>query len=89
ALMRDAPIAAVDVVKVAHHGSGDQSSALYRSLAAQLGIVSVGKDNGYGHPTAKALDLLRGVGTSVTRTDEHGLIVVSAHAGRLSVWSER
>lgn len=89
ALMRDAPIAAVDVVKVAHHGSGDQSSALYRRLEATLGIVSVGEENGYGHPTAKALDLLRGVGTSVTRTDEHGLIVVSAHDGRLSVWSER
>ncbi len=89
ALMLDAPIAAVDLVKVAHHGSSDQSAALYRKLGASVGLVSVGAENGYGHPTSKALAMLADAGTSVERTDISGLIVVSAQDHRLSVWSER
>jgi competence protein ComEC len=89
ALMIDAQIDSVDIVKVAHHGSGDQSAALYRRLQAQLGLVSVGEENGYGHPTKKALDMLSLQGTAVVRTDRDGLIVVSAVSGRLAVWSER
>lgn len=89
ALLADSPLAAVDVVKVAHHGSGDQSAALYRRLQATLGIVSVGVDNGYGHPTQKALEMMKTAGTSITRTDQDGLILVSMVADRLSLWSER
>lgn len=89
ALMLDTPIVAVDLVKVAHHGSSDQSPALYRKLGASVGLVSVGEENGYGHPTSQALALLKDVGTSVARTDTDGLIVVSARDHRLTVWSER
>ncbi len=89
AVLAEEALATVDVVKVAHHGSGDQSPALYRRLQARLGIVSVGQENSYGHPTADALSLLRDVGTDVVRTDLHGLVLVSAPQGRLSVWTER
>ena len=89
ALMADSSIETVDVVKVAHHGSSDQSAALYRRLQARLGIVSVGADNGYGHPTQKALEMIKAAGTSIARTDQGGLILVSIVADRLSLWSER
>ena len=42
----------VDVVKVAHHGSADQNEEMYRVLRARVGLISVGIDNDYGHPTA-------------------------------------
>jgi competence protein ComEC len=70
----------VDVVKVAHHGSKDQSSLLYERLRATLGLVSVG-ENDYGHPTASILETLDRVGTSVRRTDLDGIIAVGARAG--------
>ena len=89
ALLQESDIATVDVVKVAHHGSGDQSSALYRKLQAAVGIVSVGKDNGYGHPTTKALSLLTQAGTSVLRTDTQGLVIISASKDGLALWTER
>ena len=89
ALMRDAIVESVEIVKVAHHGSGDQSSSLYRKLDADIGIISVGRENGYGHPTANALALLAEAGTAVSRTDENGLLLVRASGGRLSVWTER
>lgn len=79
-----------DVVKVAHHGSADQDPGLYRQLAAPIGLIGVGADNTYGHPTASALDVLRAAGTTAFRTDEQGTIVVSRAAdGSLQVWTER
>ena len=79
----------VELVKVAHHGSADQSSALYRRLAADVGLVGVG-ENRYGHPAARALGILRASGTEVFRSDRHGLVLVAEDAaGRLEVWTER
>ena len=79
------------MVKVAHHGSSDQSERLYQELRATVGLIGVGVDNGYGHPTDRLLDILAQVGTASERTDQHGLILVSPgeEAGTVSVWTER
>ncbi|TFB88166.1 ComEC/Rec2 family competence protein [Cryobacterium algoricola] len=82
----------VDVVKVAHHGSRDQSPPFYAELHATVGLISVGAGNRYGHPTASLLDLLRSVGTLAVRTDRQGLSVVapaSTGGGALAVWTEK
>ncbi|MFT2816535.1 ComEC/Rec2 family competence protein [Leifsonia sp. A12D58] len=84
--------ASVDVVKVAHHGSGDQSAELYRKLQATVGLISVGADNGYGHPTAGLLRMLTDAHTTALRTDLRGLLVIApspAGGGALTVWTER
>ena len=79
-----------DVVKVAHHGSADQDPELYRQLAAPIGLIGVGADNTYGHPTRSALEMLRAAGTAAFRTDRQGTIAVSrADGGALRVWTER
>lgn len=81
---------AVDVVKVAHHGSADQDPVLYRQVAAPVGLIGVGADNTYGHPTRSALRMLADAGTAAYRTDEHGTVVVArADDGALRVWTER
>lgn len=82
-------LAAVDVLKVAHHGSADQSPALTARLHPRIALISVGRDNGYGHPTRSALTLLGRWGTRVDRTDREGLILVSIAREGLSVWSEK
>ncbi|HEV7949123.1 MAG TPA: ComEC/Rec2 family competence protein [Glaciihabitans sp.] len=80
----------VDVVKVGHHGSADQSFALYSSLSARLGIISVGADNGYGHPAPRILSILSAAGTTPLRTDTGGLILLATGSpGTITVWSER
>ncbi|GAB3577725.1 hypothetical protein GCM10027406_12690 [Leifsonia lichenia] len=80
-----------DVVKVAHHGSADQSGRLYTSLNAGLALVSVGRENGYGHPTPTALGMLAAAGAMVARTDTSGLLLVSPgpEPGSLELWTER
>ena len=82
--------APVDVVKVSHHGSRDQFDGLYRVLSAEIGLIGVGEENTYGHPTRGALKILEASGTTPLRSDERGIVTVSSTAtGKLTVWSER
>lgn len=81
----------VDVVKVAHHGSSDQSAALYEALHATVGLIGVGAGNDYGHPTEELLGILGAVGTAAERSDLDGLVLVAptGRAGEVSVWTQR
>lgn len=81
----------VDVVKVAHHGSVDQSAALYERLDATVGLIGVGADNDYGHPTDALLGILASTGTTALRTDLDGLILLAPGdaPGAVDVWTSR
>ncbi|MEO6941721.1 MAG: ComEC/Rec2 family competence protein [Terrimesophilobacter sp.] len=80
---------AVDVVKVAHHGSADQCERLYERVQARVGIIGVGAGNSYGHPTDVVLGILRRVGTVATRTDLDGMVLLSpSSGGGVMVWTE-
>lgn len=82
--------APASVVKVSHHGSSDQDTPTYQSLRALVGLVGVGVNNEYGHPTSDALDLLASTGTRVFRSDTNGIVLVWRDAdGTLRVWRER
>ena len=80
-----------DVVKVAHHGSADQSPAVYEVLRAAVGLIGVGSENDYGHPTGELLGMLAAVGTRPYRTDADGLVLIAptAQPGEVSVWTQR
>jgi competence protein ComEC len=76
---------AVDVLKMAHHGSASQSPGLAELLRPRVTLVSVGDDNTYGHPTDAALDLYAGLGSAVVRTDECGTAALVVRDGTLGV----
>jgi competence protein ComEC len=80
----------LDVIEVAHHGSADQSAAMYQRVQASVGLIGVGLHNRYGHPTQHLLDILKSVGTLPARTDTEGLVLLSpgSKPGTVSVWSE-
>ncbi|WP_117215913.1 ComEC/Rec2 family competence protein, partial [Allorhizocola rhizosphaerae] len=71
------PELAVDVLKVAHHGSAYQDPALLGELRPRVALVSVGRGNGYGHPNEGVLAALRRAGARVCRTDQDGDIAVT------------
>jgi competence protein ComEC len=79
----------VDVVKVSHHGSPDQHLDLYRQLGAAVALIGVGADNGYGHPAPALVAELENLGSTVARSDAHGLVLVSRGAEGLRLWRER
>jgi len=74
-----------DVLKVAHHGSAKQDPDLVHSLGARVGLISVGRDNDYGHPAPSLLTLLRQSGIRAYRTDRDGALAVVVREGRMSV----
>ncbi len=81
ALARLVPALDVDVLKVPHHGSRYQDLAFLTSLEAELGLVSVGADNDYGHPAEEVLDALEQAGADVLRTDTSGDLAVVVDEG--------
>ncbi|MBQ2938639.1 MAG: MBL fold metallo-hydrolase [Clostridia bacterium] len=67
----------VDILKVGHHGSTTSTSQNFlNQTQPTYAIISVGKDNDYGHPTEKILQRLEKIGAEVYRTDECGTIKV-------------
>ena len=72
---------AVDVVKVAHHGSANRDDELLASLPAPVAVISVGLGNDYGHPAPSTLEALQRQGFQVYRTDRDGDVAVSRDAG--------
>jgi competence protein ComEC len=74
------------LLKVSHHGSNDQSASFHNELKPDLAIISVGAQNGYGHPGKGLLEILRQAGAQVLRTDLLGAISVGMNQDSLS-WS--
>lgn len=73
------------LLKVGHHGSS--SSTSYRFLYEAdptYAIISVGKDNSYGHPHSETLSKLSDAGVIVYRTDETGDIICTSDGQTLS-----
>jgi len=73
------------VLKVAHHGAANATSAsLLAAVHPALAVISVGADNTYGQPSPQVLERL---GDSlVYRTDLNGRVKLSTDGERL--WME-
>ncbi len=74
-----------DVLKVPHHGSGDNAPAFLAATGARVAVISVGAENTYGHPTARLLDWLTAEGMQIHRTDREGDVAISGSAGSWGV----
>ena len=85
ALLRTGVDLRADVLKVPHHGSAYQSPAFLRAVHASVGVISVGADNDYGHPSPALLHELDRLGIRAERTDLDGDVAVTLGPGGLSV----
>ena len=67
-------ISNVDVLKVGHHGSKTSSSEDFiNEMNPKYSVISVGKNNRYGHPNKEVLNILKE--SKIFRTDEDGSIM--------------
>lgn len=65
------------VLKVAHHGSNYSNSEKFlKKVNPKYSIISVGKNNSYGHPGNETMERLRKQGGVIYRTDEKGGITI-------------
>ena len=66
-----------NVLKVGHHGSRTSTGANFvAAVAPEYAIISLGKDNRYGHPHKEVLDTLAKAGVKVFRTDGNGTVIL-------------
>ncbi len=82
------PPGPVPVVKVAHHGSADQSERLMLALDPDVALIGVGVDNAYGHPTPELIETLTAVGATVVRSDLDGLALLAPSRGGVALWRQ-
>ena len=85
------PLRAVEVLKVAHHGSEDPGLPnLLRIVRPRLAVISVGEGNDYDHPRPETVAALAAVGGLRTlRTDQNGRVVVESDGRVITVRSQR
>ena len=78
-----------DVLQVGHHGSSTSTSYLFlNAVLPEMGIISCGVNNKYGHPHEETLSILRDAGVDVYRTDLLGTITVSSDGQNYTVATE-
>ena len=74
----------IDVLKVGHHGSKTSSSIEFiNEINPKYSLISVGKNNRYGHPNKEVLDSLEK--SKIYRTDENGSIMFKIKNNKLKI----
>lgn len=77
---------AAEVLKIPHHGSKTGGSqGFLQILNPKLAVISLGKDNKYGHPHKEVLQGLEKFGITVLRTDEKGDIKITASGSDFTI----
>ncbi len=73
-----------DVIKVPHHGSGTSADDEFLSLVSpSVSVISVGRDNPFGHPGPRVLQKL--AGSEIFRTDRDGAVKITETDGGLHI----
>ena len=78
ALIRDYELGDMELLVAGHHGSRTSTcAALLDDITPEAAFISVGADNGYGHPADAVLERLAARGIEVYRTDLDGTVTVT------------
>lgn len=73
-----------DVLKVGHHGSSTSTTkSFFDSVSPKISVISVGKNNSYGHPTENTLNNLKE--SKIYRTDLNGNIVLTSNGSTIEI----
>lgn len=74
----------IDLLKVGHHGSKTSSSNNFiNEINPKYSIISVGKDNRYGHPNDSVLENLNK--SKIYRTDQDGSIIFEIKNNKFNI----
>ena len=74
----------IDVLKVGHHGSKTSSGKEFiNEVNPKYSVISVGKNNRYGHPNKEVLENLEQ--SKIYRTDQDGSIMFKINNNKLTI----
>ncbi|MDD2981250.1 MAG: DNA internalization-related competence protein ComEC/Rec2 [Hespellia sp.] len=75
-----------EVLKVAHHGSKNSSSAAFlQGVQPDYALISAGRDNRYGHPHTQTIERLEAAGSKLVSTVESGAIQVTSDGKTMKI----
>jgi competence protein ComEC len=75
-----------NILKVAHHGGATSTSwELVAAARPDLAVISVGKNNRFGHPSPVVLENLQRAGAAIRRTDTNGRLEFCIRSGRVEL----
>lgn len=78
----------LDYIKIPHHGSRyGLTQSLLEKFVPKVSVISVGKNNTYGHPNKEILDLLKQYKVENHRTDLEGDVVIETNG--ITWWVEK
>ena len=76
----------VDVLKVGHHGSSTSSiMSMVNHVSPKYAVISVGKNNRYGHPSENIVQRWVDIGAEVFRSDESGAVIIAVDGEGMSI----
>ncbi len=76
-LTETVPLPDVEVLVAGHHGSNTSNTPeLLEAVRPELALISVGRNNKYGHPDWDTLVRLNNIGAEIYRTDLYGTVEV-------------
>ncbi|MDD3392633.1 MAG: DNA internalization-related competence protein ComEC/Rec2 [Bacilli bacterium] len=74
----------IDILKVGHHGSSTSSSIRFiNTINPKYSLISVGKNNSYGHPNDEVLEILSN--SIIYRTDQKGSVTFQIRNNQIVV----
>jgi len=66
-------------MKLAHHGSSTSNSDVFLdAINPSIAVISLKKDNSYGHPHVEIIQAIRDQKIQLYRTDEQGTIIIKS-----------
>jgi len=75
-----------DLLKVGHHGSRYSTSTDFlKAVSPKFAVISVGKDNSYGHPAEETINKILDAGIQLYRTDESGTIIATSDGDTIKI----
>ena len=90
AIMTSGQDLSATVLKVGHHGSSTSSTAKFLdAVDPDYAVISVGKNNSYGHPAEETLQKLADRSIQVYRTDQMGDILCTSDGQTVSFTWEK
>lgn len=79
----------IDILKVSHHGSKTSTSTQFLDfIDEKAAIISLGKDNSYGHPDSSTIKELEAFNQNIYRTDLNGRIKISTDGDSIELKPE-
>ena len=89
AILASGKAVASDIYLLSHHGSDTANGVLFvkKALASKYktAIISVGKNNSYGHPVANVVRRAETYAKALYRTDQKGCIIATTNGENLQI----